>query len=142
MFDCVLDTGSTRIVVPQRYWRDHVPSPDSLTGRRIRGVSEPLDAYEAEYGVVDTTVTRLPPYSLGTCTVCLARDEEAVEAAMDRDSLDRATARSLYTVEARPFRTRRPRFRQGRCLHQLAGEERPLRRGLLTCQRSLRAALL
>ena len=36
MFDCVLDTGSTRIVVPQRHWKDHVPSPETLTGRRIR----------------------------------------------------------------------------------------------------------
>jgi hypothetical protein len=102
MFDCVLDTGSMRIVVPQRFWSACVPNPATLTPRRINGVGGPLGVYEAVYevviiGVMDPTVTRWPPYSLGRCSVWLARDHDAVNAAV-AEGLDLATARDRYQL--------------------------------------------
>jgi hypothetical protein len=102
-FDCILDTGTSRIVVPQRYWRPHVPQSTPLKECPIRGVGGSLGAYEAEYevaiiGVNDPMVRRTPPYSLGRCTICLARDEEAVEAAVVSQRIDRDTARNRYQL--------------------------------------------
>lgn len=102
MIECLLDTGSVRIVVPQWCWRGRVPSPDTLRTSPIRGAGGPFGAYEAVFEVAISDESSTGPsdrYSLGPCTVCLARDEEAVETAMKNDpKLSREAANARYRL--------------------------------------------